>query len=72
MGSEYSGGDRNREFDNTCYGREPSSYPSEQEQLCALKRIRTIIINRYIDRKPRRDLLKDLDIATAIIEGQAM
>jgi hypothetical protein len=71
MYSEYRDGDRNQDFDNTYYGGEPSVYPTEPEQLSALKRIRTIVINGYVECKPRRDLLKGLDIATAIIEGQA-
>ena len=71
MYSEYRDGERNQNFENTYYGGEPSVYPTEPEQLSALKRIRTIVINRYVECKPRRGLLKGLDIATAIIEGQA-
>lgn len=69
--AEYRDGDRNQDFDNTYYGGEPCVYPTEPEQLSALKRIRTIVINGYVECKPRRDLLKGLDIAMAIIEGQA-
>lgn len=70
MYSEYREGDRNQDFDNTYYGGEPSEYITAPEQLSSLKRIRAIVINGYVECKPRRSLLKDLDIATAVIEEQ--
>ncbi len=71
MYAEYRDGDRDQDFDDTYYGGKPSEYLTAAEQLSALKRIRAVFINGYVECKPRRDLLKDLDIATAIIEGQA-
>ena len=71
MYAEYWEDDRDHDFYNTYYGGEPSAYPTMSEQLSALRHIRTIVMNGYVECKPRRDLLKDLGIATAIIEGQA-
>ena len=71
MYAEYRDGDRDQDFDDTYYGGKPSEYRTAPEQLSALKRIRAVVINGYVECKPRRDLLKDLNIATAIIERQA-
>jgi hypothetical protein len=71
MYAEYRDGDRDQDFDDIYYGGKPSEYVTAPEQLSALKRIRAVVINGYVECKPCRDLLKDLDIATAIIEGQA-
>lgn len=71
MHAEYRDGDRDQDFDDTYYGGKPSEYLAALEQLSALNRIRAVVINGYVDCKPRRDLLKELDIATAIIEGHA-
>ena len=69
MYSEYRDADRKQGFDDTYYGGEPSAYSTAPEQLLALERIRTIVVSGYVECKPRRDLLKDLDIARGIIEG---
>ncbi|WP_258166570.1 hypothetical protein [Pseudomonas poae] len=71
MYAEYRDGGRDQDFYSTYYGGEPSAYPTASEQLSALKRIRTIVVNGYAECKPRRDLLNDLSIVTAFIEGQA-
>lgn len=69
MFSEYRESDREAGFYETYYGGEPSVYPTVSYQISALKRVREIVIDGYIECKPRRDLLKDLEIAIAIIEG---
>lgn len=69
MFSEYRESDREAGFYETYYGGEPSVYPTVSDQISALKRVREIVIDGYIECKPRRDLLKDLEIAIAIIEG---
>lgn len=71
MYSEYREADREKSFDDTYYGGEPSVYAAVLDQVSALKRIREIVIDGYSECKPRRDLLKGLEIATAIVEGQA-
>lgn len=71
MYSEYREADREKSFDDIYYGGEPSVYATVLDQVSALKRIREIVIDGYSECKPRRDLLKDLEIATAIVEGQA-
>lgn len=69
MFSEFRDSDREAGFYETYYGGEPSVYPTVSDQISALKRVREIVIDGYIECKPRRDLLKDLEIAIAIIEG---
>lgn len=69
MFSEYRESDREAGFYETYYGEEPSVYPTVSDQISALKRVREIVIDGYIECKPRRDLLKDLEIAIVIIEG---
>lgn len=71
MYSEYRESDRGVGFYETYYGGQPSVYPTVSEQISALKRVREILIDGYAECKPRRDLLKDLGIAMAFIEGQA-
>lgn len=70
MYSEYRKGDREPGFDNTYYGGEPTVYRTMPEQLSALKRIQAIVIAGYVECKPRRDLLKDLELVTEITERQ--
>ncbi|UDU83112.1 hypothetical protein [Pseudomonas sp. HN2-3] len=60
-----------RAFYENYYGGEPSRYLTVPEQVSALMRIREIVIEGYGECKPRRDLLKDLEGAVAIIESQA-
>jgi hypothetical protein len=71
MYSEYRNADRGEGFDDTYYGGKPSTYSTDAEQLAALERIRAILTKGYVECKPRRDLLKDLEIAKAIIVRQA-
>lgn len=68
---EYRDGDRQAGFYENYYGGEPSRYLTVPEQVSALMRIREIVVEGYGECKPRRDLLKDLEGAVAIIESQA-
>lgn len=69
MYSEYRESDRGVGFYETYYGGQPSAYPTVSDQISAMKRVRAIVIDGYAECKPRRDLLKDLDIAMAIVES---
>lgn len=71
MFQEYRDGDRQAGFYENYYGGEPSRYLTVPEQVSALMRIREIVIEGYGECKPRRDLLKDLEGAVAIIESRA-
>lgn len=71
MFQEYREGDRQAGFYENYYGGEPSRYLTVPEQVSALMRIREIVIEGYGECKPRRDLLKDLEGAVAIIESRA-
>lgn len=71
MFQEYRDGDRQAGFYENYYGGEPSRYLTVPEQVSALMRLREIVIEGYGECKPRRDLLKDLEGAMAIIESQA-
>lgn len=69
MYSEYREAGREKDFDNIYYGGEPSVYATVSDQVSALKCIREVVIAGYVECKPRRDLLKDLELAMAIVEG---
>lgn len=71
MFQEYREDDREAGFYDTYYGGEPSRHSSARDQVSALQRVIQIVNDGYGECKPRRDLLKDLECALAMIESQA-
>jgi len=67
MYAEYQKSERDDKFYDTYYGGNPAPYETVEDQQSAIDRVCKIVLAGYIDCKPRRDLLKDLKSAQAII-----